>query len=163
MKPVALHGDPHQRYQRRGELGHVEQARVVGKRPDLPCLVADPRDGAARAAIPVEVDLRLPRRLPEALEAAAYYVCSEACTNAVKHARASGLWLTVADEESRLTVVVRDDGIGGACIECQEEASGLGGLVDRVEALGGTLAIVSPDGGGTTLTAVFPLEPEPGL
>ena len=97
------------------------------------------------------------------LEAAAYYVCSEACTNAVKHARASGLWLTVADEESTLTVVVRDDGIGGACIECQEEASGLGGLVDRVEALGGTLAIVSPDGGGTTLTAVFPLEPEPGL
>jgi signal transduction histidine kinase len=115
--------------------------------------------GAARAALPVELDLRLPRRLPEALEAAAYYVCSEACTNAVKHARASGLWLSAADDGDTLTVAVRDDGIGGACIECQEEASGLGGLVDRVEALGGTLSIVSPDGGGTTLTAVFPLQP----
>ncbi|HWO82092.1 sensor histidine kinase [Gaiella sp.] len=148
--------------------GAIDELRELARGLHPPLLAqrgleAALRAGAARAAIPVEVDLRLPRRLPEALEAAAYYVCSEACTNAVKHARASGLWLTVADEENALTVVVRDDGIGGACIECQEEASGLGGLVDRVEALGGTLAIVSPDGGGTTLTAVFPLEPEPGL
>ena len=67
--------------------------------------------------------------------------------------------VAVTTETANLTVVVRDDGIGGACIECQEEASGLGGLVDRVEALGGTLSILSPEGAGTTLTAVFPLEP----
>ena len=91
------------------------------------------------------------------LEAAAYYVCSEACTNAVKHARASGVWLRAAEAGTTLTVVVRDDGIGGACIECQDEASGLGGLVDRVEALGGTLELVSPEGRGTTLTATFPV------
>ena len=54
-------------------------------------------------------------------------------------------------------MTVRDDGIGGACIECQDEATGLGGLVDRVETLGGTLEVVSPDGAGTILTAVFPL------
>ena len=63
----------------------------------------------------------------------------------------------MVDDGSTLTVTVRDDGVGGACIECQDEATGLGGLVDRVETLGGTLEVVSPDGAGTTLTAVFPL------
>ena len=56
-------------------------------------------------------------------------------------------------------MVVRDDGIGGACVECgTEEATGLGGLKDRVEALGGVLDVVSPEGAGTLLTATFPLE-----
>jgi signal transduction histidine kinase len=144
--------------------GAIDELRELARGLHPPLLAnrgleAALRAGASRAALPVEVDLRLPRRLPEAVEAAAYYVCAEACTNAVKHARASGLWLRAVDEGSTLTVAVRDDGIGGACIECQDEASGLGGLVDRVEALGGTLAIVSPDGAGTTLTAVFPLQP----
>ena len=93
------------------------------------------------------------------MEAAAYYVCSEACTNAVKHARASGLWLSVADEHGAYGVVVRDDGSAAHASSAEEEASGLGGLVDRVEALGGTLSIASPEGAGTTLTAVFPFEP----
>jgi signal transduction histidine kinase len=120
-------------------------------------LAAALRAGAARASLPVELDLDLARRLPVDLEAAAYYVCSEACTNAVKHARASGVWLRAAEDGGTLTVVVRDDGIGGACIECQDEATGLGGLVDRVEALGGTLELISPEGRGTTLTATFPV------
>lgn len=120
-------------------------------------LAAALRAGATRSSLAVELDLELPRRLPKAVEAAAYYVCAEACTNAVRHARASGIWIRAADDGSTLTVVVRDDGVGGACIECQEEATGLGGLVDRVEALGGSLELESPEGAGTTLTAVFPL------
>jgi signal transduction histidine kinase len=160
--------DPELRSMAQGTLeeleGAIDELRELARGLHPPLLAnrgleAALRAGASRAALPVEVDLRLPRRLPEAVEAAAYYVCAEACTNAVKHARASGLWLRAVDEGSTLTVAVRDDGIGGACIECQDEASGLGGLVDRVEALGGTLAIVSPDGAGTTLTAVFPLQP----
>ena len=118
------------------------------------------RSGAARSSLPVELELDLPHRLPAPVEAAAYYVCAEACTNAVKHARASGIWLSAIHDGATLTILVRDDGIGGACVECQEEATGLGGLVDRVEALGGTLVVVSPEGRGTTLTATFPVVPD---
>jgi signal transduction histidine kinase len=113
--------------------------------------------GATRSSIPVELDVRLPRRLPPALEAAAYYVCAEAATNTVKHAQASQVWLSVAHDNGTLTVVVRDDGVGGACVECgEDQATGLGGLKDRVEALGGVLDVVSPEGEGTLLTATFP-------
>ena len=116
------------------------------------------RAGAGRSAIPVELDLRLPARLPEAVEVAAYYVCAEAATNTIKHAQASQVWLSVVHEDGTLTVVVRDDGVGGACVECGEElATGLGGLKDRVEALGGVLDVDSPEGAGTLLTATFPL------
>jgi signal transduction histidine kinase len=119
--------------------------------------------GANRSALPVELDLRLPTRLPPAVEAAAYYVCAEAGTNTIKHAQASRLWLSVVHEDGTLTVVVRDDGVGGACVECAEElATGLGGLKDRVEALGGLLDVVSPDGAGTVLTATFPVDPAVG-
>jgi signal transduction histidine kinase len=117
------------------------------------------RAGAGRSTLPVELDLRLPGRLPPALEAAAYYVCAEAATNTVKHARASRVWLTAVQDNGALTVIVRDDGIGGACVDCgTQEATGLGGLKDRVEALGGVLEVVSPEGGGTLLSATFPLE-----
>ena len=116
------------------------------------------RAGASRATVPVELNVRLPSRLPPAVEAAAYYVAAEAVTNTVKHARASRAWLSAVHVHEALTVVVRDDGVGGACVECgTEEATGLGGLKDRVEALGGTLDVVSPDGEGTCLTASFPL------
>jgi signal transduction histidine kinase len=119
------------------------------------------RGGASRAAVPVELDIQLPDRLPPAVEAAAYYVAAEAVTNTVKHAQASRAWLSAVRAPHALTVVVRDDGVGGACVECgTEEATGLGGLKDRVEALGGTLDVVSPDGEGTCLTATFPLAPE---
>ena len=136
-----------------------------GPRPPLLArqgLEAALRSGAGRSSLPVELELDLPQRLPAAVEAAAYYVCSEACTNAVKHARASGVWLSAVYDGVTLTVVVRDDGIGGACVECQDEATGLGGLVDRVEAIGGTLVLVSPEGKGTTLTATFPVSGDGG-
>jgi signal transduction histidine kinase len=142
--------------------GAIEDLRELarGLHPPLLAregLAAALRAGAGRASLPVELDVRIPDRLPPALEAAAYYVCAEAVTNTIKHAQASGVWLTVVHENGSLTVEVRDDGIGGACLDCQEEATGLGGLLDRVEALDGTLELVSPEGSGTTLIAVFPL------
>ena len=146
--------------------GAIADLRELARGLDPPLLArqgldAAIRAGAGRASLPVELDLVLPQRLAPALEAAAYYVCAEAVTNTVKHARATQAWLRVVDDGSTLTVTVRDDGIGGACIECQDEATGLGGLVDRVETLGGTLEVVSPDGAGTILTAVFPLAADP--
>jgi signal transduction histidine kinase len=111
-----------------------------------------------RSTVPVELDLQLPVRLSAELEAAAYYVCAEAATNTTKHAQATQVWLSALHQNGTLTVVVRDDGIGGACVECgEEQATGLGGLKDRVEALGGVLEVVSPDGAGTLLTATFPI------
>jgi signal transduction histidine kinase len=115
------------------------------------------RAGAARSALPVDVELDLPRRLPPALEAAAYYVAAEAVTNAVKHAQASGVRLAATEADGILTVDVRDDGIGGACIDCDVNSTGLGGLKDRVEALDGVLEVESPEGAGTRLTATFPV------
>ena len=120
-------------------------------------LAAAVRACAHRASLPVELDLQLSGGLPAAVEAAAYYVCAEAVTNAQKHAQASTVWLRIVQEPELLTVEVRDDGVGGACIDCDAEASGLGGLLDRVEALDGALEVVSPDGAGTVLTATFPL------
>jgi signal transduction histidine kinase len=142
--------------------GAIADLRELARGLDPPLLArqgleAAVRAGARRASLPVELELDLPRRLPAPLEAAAYYVCAEAVTNTVKHARATHVWLRIVDDGASLTVTVRDDGVGGACVECQDEATGLGGLVDRVETLGGTLEVVSPDGAGTTLTAVFPL------
>ena len=148
--------------------GAIDDLRELARGLDPPLLArqgleAALRSGAGRSSLPVELELDLPQRLPAAVEAAAYYVCSEACTNAVKHARASGVWLSAVYDGVTLTVVVRDDGIGGACVECQDEATGLGGLVDRVEAIGGTLVVVSPEGKGTTLTATFPVSTDGGV
>jgi signal transduction histidine kinase len=142
--------------------GAIADLRELARGLDPPLLArqgleAAVQAGARRASLPVELELVLPRRLPAPLEAAAYYVCAEAVTNTVKHARATHVWLRIVDDGPTLTVTVRDDGVGGACVECQDEATGLGGLVDRVETLGGTLEVVSPDGAGTTLTAVFPV------
>ena len=147
-----------------GELqGAIEDLRELARGLHPPLLAREGleaalRAGATRSTVPVELDLRIVGRLPPALEAAAYYVCAEAATNTVKHAQASRVWLTAVKENGTLTVVVRDDGIGGACVECgTEEATGLGGLKDRVEALGGVLEVISPEGQGTRLTATFPL------
>jgi signal transduction histidine kinase len=114
------------------------------------------RAGAARSTIPVELELRLENGLPPAIEAAAYYVCAEAATNAIKHARCSQLWMSVVGAPGTLTVEVRDDGVGGASIG-EGSATGLCGLRDRVEALDGTLGVESPVGEGTTLIAVLPV------
>jgi signal transduction histidine kinase len=107
--------------------------------------------------MPIELDLQIGDGLPKAVEAAAYYVCAEAVTNAVKHAEATRVWLSVVHADGLLLVRVRDDGVGGACVECETDSSGLGGLKDRVEALGGRLDVDSPRGEGTTLVARFPV------
>jgi len=109
----------------------------------------------ARTPLPVEV-ATLDERLPPTLEAAVYYLASEALTNAVKHARASRIWVRIA-RDRMLVVEIRDDGVGGARPDLTDESSGLRGLRDRVEALDGSLEIESPLGKGTRLVATFPL------
>ena len=114
-----------------------------------------------RCTIPVRLDVRADRRLPEPIEVAAYYVVAEALTNAVKHAHASTIAVQVdtavaGDGTDALRVCVRDDGDGGADLS---GGSGLVGLKDRVEALGGRLWVQSPRGAGTTVQAQLPLTP----
>jgi PAS domain S-box-containing protein len=111
---------------------------------------------ARRSAIPVELDVRIGRRMPERVEVAAYYLVSEALTNAAKHAKASVVQVEVAAEEGVVLLAIRDDGIGGADAT---QGSGLIGLSDRVEALGGIIEITSPAGGGTALRVTLPVVP----
>jgi signal transduction histidine kinase len=110
-----------------------------------------------RSPVPIKLDLRTEERLPEAVEIGAYYIVSEALTNAAKHANASRVTVTVAvatHDGDVLDVSVRDDGVGGADFA---GGSGLVGLRDRVEALGGRVALQSEPGAGTTLSVVLPL------
>jgi signal transduction histidine kinase len=111
---------------------------------------------ARRSAVPVELTMHIPRRLPERVEVAAYYVVSEALANAAKHARASVTEVGVRVVGDDLRLRVHDDGVGGADAA---RGSGLVGLSDRVEAVGGRLEISSPAGRGTTLVIAIPLEP----
>jgi signal transduction histidine kinase len=108
-----------------------------------------------RSAVPVELRLHVERRLPEPVEVAVYYVVSEGLTNAVKHAHASVVNVELDTPDLMLRLVIRDDGIGGAD---PGDGSGLIGLSDRIEALGGTLQVISPAGKGTTLRIEVPLE-----
>jgi signal transduction histidine kinase len=111
-------------------------------------------DLAGRATVPVEV-LESPRqRLPDEIEAAAYFVVSECLANVGKHAQASSATVLVRADGGRLLVEVRDDGTGGADVE---NGHGIQGLQDRVGALGGTLAVESPAGAGTRVLATIPL------
>ena len=107
---------------------------------------------ARRSAVPVELDLHA-GRLPEHVEVAAYYAVSEALANAAKHARASIVQVELRTHDAMVRVAIRDDGVGGAD---PARGSGLVGLSDRVEALGGTLKVTSPAGGGTTLLIEIP-------
>ena len=109
---------------------------------------------AGRSPIPVEVAVPA-GRFPPAIEAAAYFVCAESLTNVAKHASASQARIRIAHEHERLTVVVADDGVGGAD---PSRSSGLRGLRDRIEALGGSLAVDSPPGGGTRVMAAMPCD-----
>ncbi|KUN19100.1 histidine kinase [Streptomyces antibioticus] len=114
------------------------------------------RSLARRSAVPVELDLKLPpARLPERVEVAAYYVASECLNNAAKHAHARVVEVRAGIEGGMLELVVRDDGVGG--VET-DRGSGLIGLVDRVEAIGGKLELGSPPGAGTTLRVRLPLD-----
>src|SRR5581483_10053635 len=98
--------------------------------------------------IPVALDLRTDIRLPERVEVTAYYVVSEALANAAKHSNASVVEVIVDAVDDELRVSVSDDGVGGADLA---RGSGLVGLQDRVEAIGGTLTVQSPRGQGTRL------------
>jgi len=122
-----------------------------GLRPALKTL-------ARRSAIPVRLDIHIDRRLPEPVEIAAYYTAAEALTNAAKHARATAADIEAAESDGVLHVRVGDNGRGGAGFS---HGSGLLGLKDRAEALGGHLRLHSPPGGGTTLEITLPLH-EPG-
>jgi len=118
-----------------------------GLRPALQAL-------ARQAAVPVSLDVRVAERLPDPAEVAAYYAVAEALTNTAKHARASAVKVEVTAAGGMLRVLVRDDGRGGAAFGF---GSGLVGLKDRVEALGGLLSLDSPPGAGTVLDIALPL------
>jgi PAS domain S-box-containing protein len=110
---------------------------------------------ARRSAVPVLLEVRAGTRLPEPVEVAAYYIVSEALTNTAKHADASVVHVLVEARDGVLGLSIRDDGRGGAD---PSRGSGLIGLTDRVDALGGTIDVASPTGGGTTLLITLPLE-----
>jgi signal transduction histidine kinase len=107
----------------------------------------------ARSAVPVSLDVDLDRRLPAAVESTAYFVVTEALTNVARHAHATRAAVAIARATDKLVVEVRDDGVGGAD---PAGGTGLQGLRDRVTALGGTMHIVSPEGGPTTLLVEIP-------
>jgi signal transduction histidine kinase len=106
-----------------------------------------------RAALPAQLQVVLDRRLSDQVEGAAYFVVSEALANAAKHSHASAVRVTAVRAGEQLTVEVTDDGIGGAAAGA---GTGLRGLADRVEALGGRLTVSSPPGRGTRLIAEIP-------
>jgi signal transduction histidine kinase len=106
-----------------------------------------------KAALPTRLQTSIDRRLPDQIETAAYFLASEALANAAKHSHGSQVRVTAADENRRLVIEIADDGIGGASTS---GGSGLRGLADRVEALGGIFMIASPPGRGTTLRAEIP-------
>jgi signal transduction histidine kinase len=108
---------------------------------------------AARAPVPVRLAVDLEERVPERVEVAAYYVVCESLANVAKHARATSATVDVAQANGQVVVEVVDDGVGGADTE---RGSGLRGLADRVEALGGRLRIWTPRGGGTRVRAEMP-------
>ncbi|CAN5314238.1 hypothetical protein BH18ACT12_BH18ACT12_20990 [soil metagenome] len=110
---------------------------------------------ASRSAIPVVLGHLVEDRLPEPIEVAAYYVASEALTNSTKHANASQVEIEASARDGSLRLSIRDDCVGGAQ---PTGGSGLTGLRDRVEALGGSIEITSPPGRGTHLIVQLPLE-----
>ena len=107
-----------------------------------------------RSPVPVELNVLADGRLPERVEVAAYYVVAEALTNVAKHAEASTAHIDVGSRDGVLELCVRDDGVGGADLA---SGSGLLGLADRIEALGGTMQVLSPKGNGTSLFVTIPV------
>jgi signal transduction histidine kinase len=126
---------------------HPAVLSSAGLRPALRAL-------ARRSTIPVELDARIDGRFSEPVEVGAYYVVSEMLTNAAKHSSASVVEIDAEASDGTLKVRVCDDGIGGAD---PKRGSGLIGLKDRIEALGGTFAMHSPPGGGTTVSCELPV------
>nr|WP_030547002.1 sensor domain-containing protein [Streptomyces albus] len=133
------------------ELIHGIHPRVLADY-GLEAAVADAAD---RSAIPVDIDLELPGRLPSAVESAAYFAVCEALANVAKHSGAGRAQVSGCHRDGRLFLQVRDDGTGGADASL---GSGLTGLADRVSVLDGRLALASPPGGPTLLLVEFPCE-----
>jgi signal transduction histidine kinase len=121
-------------------------------------LAAALRALARRSAVPVELRAQIAGPIPDQVEVAAYYVVAEALTNAAKHARASVVHMDVTTHDGILTLMVRDDGVGAVD---PGAGSGLVGLRDRVEALGGTITIDSSAGRGTCVVATLPVATQP--
>ena len=141
-----------------GELREIARGlhpAVLAESGLLPAL----RTLARRCPVPVDLDIQVDRRLPEPVETAAYYTVAEALTNAAKHARATTAHVEVAERDGALDVRIRDDGRGGADFS---DGSGLVGLKDRAEALGGHLRLHSPPGAGTTIEIELPLQKPQG-
>ena len=126
---------------------HPAILSTAGLRPALRAL-------GRRSPIPVDMNVRIDGRLPGPVEVGAYYVVSEMLTNAAKHARASMVEVDAEASGGTLRVSVRDDGVGGAD---PVRGSGLVGLKDRIEALGGRFSMQSPAGGGTTVSCELPV------
>lgn len=142
-------------------IGTVEELREVarGIHPSILSeggLTPALRTLARRAPIPVQVEIRTETRPADRIEVAAYYVVSEALTNTIKHAGASSAQVVVEQCATLLHLSIRDDGIGGAD---PARGSGLIGLRDRVQALGGSIEISSPRGAGTAILVLLPLQP----
>jgi signal transduction histidine kinase len=160
-------GVPPELGRHRDELAHVADglAKVIDVLREIalglhPAILGEGGLGPAlntiarRSPIPVELQVGIAGRLPETVEVAAYYVVSEALTNAAKHARASNVWVDVDRHREMVRVCVQDDGAGGAD---PARGSGLVGLKDRAAAIGGTILLDSRPGEGTSLTAELPL------
>jgi GAF domain-containing protein len=152
----------------RAELSHVERelAAVLDELREIargihPAILSERglapalKALARRSPIPVALDIRVEGRLPDGVEVAAYYVVSETLTNTAKHAQASAVYVDVARADGVLHISVRDDGVGGAD---PARGSGLVGLRDRVDALGGTIAFQSAKGAGTAVDVLLPLD-----
>ena len=107
----------------------------------------------ARSSVPVELRVDVAERPSAAVESTAYFIVAEALTNVARHAHATQAVVTIARSGERLVVEVRDDGVGGADAE---RGTGLTGLRRRVDGLGGTMHVVSPVGGPTTLLVELP-------
>jgi signal transduction histidine kinase len=117
---------------------------------------------ARRSTVPVNLDVAISRRFPDQVEVTTYYVVAEALTNAAKHAHAAEVTVSARNDDKGLHLSIRDDGVGGADYR---KGTGLIGLADRVEALGGHIQVVSPIGRGTSLQITIPVSagsaPEP--
>jgi signal transduction histidine kinase len=130
-------------------FAHGLHPALLGERGLAPALSAL----VSRAPIVVEVHDELAERLPSPVELALYFTAAEAITNSVKHARATAAQVRLWRQNGRVAMEVRDDGVGGASVE---GSTGLRGLADRLDTVGGSLEVESPPGAGTRVVATVP-------
>ena len=146
----AAHADLREAIAELQRLAHGIHPAELSERGLIPAL----RTLARRAAIPVGVTAADIGRLPLGIETTAYYIAAEATANAVKHAHAHQVKITLARTPQALQLTITDDGTGGATLSA---GTGLQGLYDRADALGGHITLISPAGGPTVLAADLPI------